>query len=701
MKIKKNMTVLTMAVLLSLGQGAGYAAQAEPEPLTTFTLDEIVVTATRTENKAKEVPAATQVITAEEIKKTGSNSLRDLFSLETNFFQKRKVRGGGHEVMIRGMDTDKSLILVNGRRLANESSTSLGNANALDRINIHNVERVEIVYGPSSALYGSEAMGGVINIITKPSERQEITVGASQASTDANNWYHFDLGKIGKFAGTVDVKFNRLRRLMEPQDTSSNNYGTAQTYSFSTDYHFTDHDSLNVYGDYYSQHLGYDTGAAISKHYSVRMGMNTIQGDAVVSGDGGRDYRQQNYGISYHRTAGKHDWQVRTYYSKINYRDWSKNTVSRIVPAADPVSQMRFAAYMRSAYGSEDFNINDNRLYAIEARDTVHFSDRHRLTFGGEFLHQRTYGTDLGDVDDMSHSISWRGMRAKPTQEHSIRTYAGYVQDELTFGPWFIVPSLRYDHHERFGSHVSPRLGVTYNVSEHLRLKANYGTGFKAPTMMQLYEILKRQMGRTGGGAINWVEVDGNPNLKPEESRSFDIGVEAEFGKGFGSLTYFDTQVDNLIRSERIGTHTVGGITYNQYVYTNAEKAHLRGLESTLGYHFSDRWQFKVLTGWLSARDTSRNRDLTQRARLTQIYQLSYDDHKEDGWGAVLWNRLDYGYVTDNYEKKTYNLLNFTLTKRLSADTRIFASVENIFDRRDDDCDLDGRYWMIGVEHHF
>ena len=78
MKIKKNMTVLTMAVLLSLGQGAGYAAQAEPEPLTTFTLDEIVVTATRTENKAKEVPAATQVITAEEIKKTGSNSLRDL-----------------------------------------------------------------------------------------------------------------------------------------------------------------------------------------------------------------------------------------------------------------------------------------------------------------------------------------------------------------------------------------------------------------------------------------------------------------------------------------------------------------------------------------------------------------------------------------------------------------------------------------------
>ena len=700
MRVKKKMTGLTMAVLLSLGQG-GHAAEVGPEPLMTFALDEIVVTATRTEHKAKEVPAATQVITEEEIKRSGSNSLRDLFSLETNFFQKRKVRGGGHEVMIRGMDTDKSLILVNGRRLANESSTSLGNANALKRINIHNVQRVEVVYGPSSALYGSEAMGGVINIITKASERQTVTVGASQASTDANNWYHFDLGKIGKFAGTVDVQFNRLRRLMEPQDTSSNNYGTAQTYSFSADYHFTDHDFLNVYGDYYSQHLGYDTGAAVSKHYSTKMGMNTIQGNAVVSGEGGRDYRQQNYGISYHRTTGKHDWQVRTYYSKIDYRDWSENTVSNIVPNMDPISIMRFAGYMKSTYGKDDFNINDNRLYAIEARDTVHFSDRHRLTFGGEFLNQRTYGTDLGDRDDMSHRISWRGMKAKSAREHSIRTYAGYVQEELTFGRWFIVPALRYDHHERFGSHVSPRLGVTYNVSDNLRIKANYGTGFKAPNMMQLYEILKRQMGRTGGGLINWVEVDGNPNLKPEESRSFDIGVEAEFGKGSGSLTYFDTQVDNLIRSEYIGPHTVGSITYKQYIYTNAEKAHLRGLESTLGYNFTDRWRFKVLTGWLSARDTSKNRDLTQRARLTQIYQLSYDDHKENGWNIALWNRLDYGYVTDQYEKKTYNLLNLTLTKRFGADTRIFASVENIFDRRDDDCDLDGRYWMIGVEHNF
>ncbi len=185
MRVKKKMTGLTMAVLLSLGQG-GHAAEVGPEPLMNFTLDEIVVTATRTEHKAKEVPAATQVITEEEIKRSGSNSLRDLFSLETNFFQKRKVRGGGHEVMIRGMDTDKSLILVNGCRLANESSTSLGNANALERINIHNVQRVEVVYG-----------GGCIRPFQRP-----VRVG----SHGRRHQYHYESagkadGNGGGFAG--------------------------------------------------------------------------------------------------------------------------------------------------------------------------------------------------------------------------------------------------------------------------------------------------------------------------------------------------------------------------------------------------------------------------------------------------------------------------------------------------------------------
>ena len=143
----------------------------------------------------KNVPASTQIITSSDIKKSGATNLRDAITDFANITMTKKVRGGGHEIIVRGMSTDKSLIMVNGHRVANEADGSgLGNANALDRINVDNIEKIEIVKGPSSALYGSEAMGGVINIITKGSKEAEVRTGLVNSSEDFTNWWHFDSG---------------------------------------------------------------------------------------------------------------------------------------------------------------------------------------------------------------------------------------------------------------------------------------------------------------------------------------------------------------------------------------------------------------------------------------------------------------------------------------------------------------------------
>ena len=239
---------------------------------------------------------------------------------------------------------------------------------------------------------------------------------------------------------------------------------------------------------------------------------------------------------------------------------------------------------------------------------------------------------------------------------------------------------------------------MTYNATDHFRIKANYGDGFKAPSVSQLYYDLAMQMGR------NWVHLTGNPNLKPEKSKSWDLGVEAEFGKGYGSLTYFDNDVDNLIASIPKGKDSNG---HSLYRYENVNKARIKGLENTLGYRFNDTLEFKVTSTLLDAKDTSAGKDLTQRARLSQIYQLIYDDHKDTGWSAVLWNQLDYKFVTGKaWEsgesvKKSYSLTNFSLTRKVNKDTRVYGSVQNIFDKKDEDCDLDGRFWSIGWEHKF
>lgn len=614
-----------------------------------------------------------------------------------NIFQKSKVRGGGHDIIIRGMETKHSLVMVNGRRISNEADASgLGNAMSLDRININDVEKIEIVRGPSSALYGSEAMGGVLNIITKPSKEQTLLTGLEHTSEDTSHWWHADTGRIGNFSMTFDARFNKINRSMPDTATESDPYGTAQTYNASLNYYVNDHSYVNAYMDYYSQHLKTDTGTPTMKPITLTTSRGmSLSGQAMLEGTGSKAYKQKNYGISWNGKTDKNDWQIQAYMSKFNWSTTSNTKVLGSIPPAGMEGMFNFLLQKKNTY---DFNHDEHNMWAIEGRDSLRVNDHHRVTFGAEYVKDKVAGTGLGSNGDGVHSITENG-KTKSSSEKTLSSYAAYLQDEIEYGKWFIVPAIRYDHHSAYGSHTSPKIGVTYNATDHFRIKANYGDGFKAPSVSQLYYDLDMEMGRG-----NWVHLTGNPNLKPEKSKSWDLGVEAEFGKGYGSLTYFDNDVDNLIASIPKGKDSNG---HNLHRYENVNKARIKGLENTLGYRFNDTLEFKVTSTLLDAKDTSAGKDLTQRARLSQIYQLIYDDHKDTGWSAVLWNQLDYKFVTGKaWEsgesvKKSYSLTNFSLTRKVNKDTRVYGSVQNIFDKKDADCDLDGRFWSIGWEHKF
>ena len=673
----------------------GVTAQAEELPVYSF--DEVVVTATRTENDVKKVPASTQVITQEDIKRGGATSVRNALSMYANIFQKSKVRGGGHDIIIRGMETKHSLVMVNGRRISNEADANgLGNAMSLDRININDVEKIEIVRGPSSALYGSEAMGGVLNIITKPSKEQTLLTGLEHTSEDTSHWWHADTGRIGNFSMTLDARFNKINRSMLDTATESDPYGTAQTYNASLNYYVNDHSYVNAYMDYYSQHLKTDTGTPTMKPITLTTSRGmSLSGQAMLEGTGSKAFKQKNYGISWNGKTDKNDWQIQAYMSKFNWSTTSNTKVLGSIPPAGMEGMFNFL--LQNQKNAYDFNHDEHNMWAIEGRDSLRVNDHHRVTFGAEYVKDKVAGTGLGSNGDGVHSITENG-KTKSSSEKTLSSYAAYLQDEIEYGKWFIVPAIRYDHHSAYGSHTSPKIGVTYNATDHFRIKANYGDGFKAPSVSQLFYDLDMRMGPS------YVHLTGNPNLKPEKSKSWDLGVEAEFGKGYGSLTYFDNDVDNLIASIPKGKDSNG---HNLYRYENVNKARIKGLENTLGYRFNDTLEFKVTSTLLDAKDTSAGKDLTQRARLSQIYQLIYDDHKDTGWSAVLWNQLDYKFVTGKaWEdgesvKKSYSLTNFSLTRKVNKDTRVYGSVQNIFDKKDEDCDLDGRFWSIGWEHKF
>lgn len=665
----------------------------------------------------KNVPASTQIITSSDIKKSGATNVRDAITDFANITMTKKVRGGGHEIIVRGMSTDKSLIMVNGHRVANEADGSgLGNANALDRINVDNIEKIEIVKGPSSALYGSEAMGGVINIITKSSKEAEVRTGLVNSSEDFTNWWHLDSGEIGKFSATLDMRFNKIRRDGDDTDFLSDSFGTAQTYNFNANYHFNDHNYLNFYVDHYTQNLKRDLYTHKRDNIKVDFpeGMRPM-GQTSMTGEGSMEdalanyhYKQQTYGLSWNGKTARNDWQIQTYLSKFDWKSdirysgiFKGHVPAGLNPMTGRMWDTIFYGFMAGDSGiyKNDVNVNSNKIFVIEGRNSTKINDNHRITYGAEYIKNTVKGTNFGDDNQfgVTHigSVSQNGVK-KEISEKEIDTYAAYLQDEINYGKWFIVPAIRYDHHENFGSHTSPKLGLTYKANDTFRVKANYGKGFKAPTIQNLYCKLVTHMGPAG-----IITVNPNANLRPETSNSWDVGVEKEWGKISTSLVYFDTKLENMITTEKIIDKT--------YRCVNVGNVRVKGIEHTLGYELNPMWKFKVNSTWLDAVNKDKNQPLPQRSRLSQIYSLSFDDGKDIGWSAVLWDELNYKYVTPVTvkgdivagPKKTYNLLNFTLTRKINKDTKIYGSVQNIFDKVDSDCDLDGRYWSLGWEHKF
>ena len=153
--------------------------------------------------------------------------------------------------------------------------------------------------------------------------------------------------------------------------------------------------------------------------------------------------------------------------------------------------------------------------------------------------------------------------------------------------------------------------------------------------------------------------------MKPETSNSWDIGFEKEWDRVNTTLTYFHTTADNLIQYRKIPTEK------NTSRSENIEKAKFSGLEHTLGVKITNRWNFKVNSTWLFEAKQHGENTVSGTSSLTAG------------------------------PRKSFNTLNFTLTRKVNADTRIYGSVQNIFDKVDTDCYLGGRFWALGWEHKF
>lgn len=634
---KKSSLALTLCILSAISS-SGYAA--EKSDMITYSLDEVVVTATKTELTQKENPRSVEVITKEDIQNTGAISVRDALRTATNIDIVSVNHGGGENISIRGGDTDGVLILVNGRRVAGENyfMSQGSNAYALDRLNLSNVDHIEILRGPASAIYGSGAMSGVINIITKKSEKPEFSVGVATGTNEMSNYYHYDTGKNGKVSVNFDVNFSKLRNI-DSKAGKNLLHGPKQAYNLNLDYEMDENNNLNLMLDYAKDNL-----ETRMRDFSVSSSAPDDLKYPITSFTSER----KTIALTYDGKNSNSDYSLSASYSQLN----------------------------RDPYAADTPGTNEKKYksWNIEARDTIRTSDNNKLIFGGE------YRGDKASIYSGDNTV-------KNTDQYSLYLYDEYRVDNKLL----LTPAIRYDYHKSFGSHTSPNLGATYFISDKSRFKANYGTSYRAPSVDELYGAF------THGGIWGGMAIVGNPDLKPEKSKGWEISYEQEFGDTTSAkLTYFDNKKEDAIsyKIEMAPSSQMGK-------FYNIDSTSSKGVEFEIKHDFGKGFTLVGNYNWLDSVDDTTGERLNYNARNTYMAKLMWTEPIKKEWNITAWNKWYTDFQYDSDTVYSVNTFNFTVTKRWGDKYRVFAGIDNVFNKDLSDMGYYGRLWRVGAEMKF
>lgn len=742
---KKKIALLTACVVSAVGH---MAFAAEADNYDEYSGADYVVTATKTQLEKKEVPQSVEVITEQKIKELGSYSVQDALRLANNIDVQDNGMTG-NQVQMRGNSTMHTLILVDGKRMAAENTQSSKNAYELKRINISDVERIEIIRSNGSALYGSDAIGGVINIITKKSTTPSISVNMHTGTKDEATSFMYSSGKQGKLSLKIGGGIEKVRKLdsgvyknyskntttgavTSTDANSTNMYGTRRFLNTGLSYAFDDNHSLDFDMNFMREQLKSFSWSSMATDYTETQ-MTTLLGflrkQAIAGGAPAAmvnsqvfvngllkkgytmeqlnasmpdpttikkypqlsshfyDNTRSDYSLGYNGKDGKHDYNFRTYFSELrkDNTSWYKNLNTN----AD-----KFV----------DFDQNNYKQLVVEGKDSYKMDDNNTLTFGAEYKKDIMNGTHLKGRGTDQHDVTVNG-KSKISSEVSSETAAVYLQNEWKIGDkLLLIPAVRIDHHDSFGTHTSPKLGATYKLSENARVKANWGKGYRAPTLYELYS----QMEKVGMAPMP-VNVIGNLDLQPEESTNFDFGFEAEKGKVNGKVTYYHNKIKNMIDGGDYDPDKLAqNIIWSKYI--NRGEVEIKGLESEIGYNFDEHWSVRGVYNYLDAKDLETGDRLAYRARHNGLIQLTYTDAKENPLTVNLYNRYYFNYHqsnTDGYQQDySYSTTGLTVSKQFNKNYRVYAGVDNIFNKSFlydtyHTYSIDGRTWRVGAEMTF
>lgn len=650
----------------------------------------VVVTATRTQRDIEEVPIPVTVVTEQQIQQSGSLRLSDILGEQTGL---QIVNDHGTGIQVQGFASDYTLIMIDGNPVIGRTAGTLD----LTRISVRNVKQIEIVKGPSSALWGSDALAGVINIITEEGT-EPLSMGLTTRYGENNT---LDLNG--------DISFNRSdwQNQLFINRNSSGGYSlnpnsisqtvpeyANYTFSYNTDVELSDRLILDASARYFTE--------------------NQDNLSSITSAEGERRILD-----SY---AHREDFIAtpRLSYTPV---DRLNIDLSWMTSFYKTVTDLTFQE-SDETYDFNEFNQTFNRP---ELQASYLWSNQHQTVAGGGSIYESLDSERYPSEPDFTTRFIFLQHSWSPSKKLEV---AG---------------GFRFDAHSEYSSQISPKFSARYNLTEHIQLRGSLGRGFKAPEFRQLFlDFTNTTAGYSVFGSstvverVNQLQNEGNIDqilislsnlneIKAESSWAANFGVDLDLTDRIRwRVNVFRNNVTDLIETAPIARKTNGQSVFTYFnvndVYTQGIETEIRwtanpNLQATLGYQLLDARQLfeeertvQNDQGEVVTRTFSSYEPMFNRSRHSGNFKLFYDNTA--GWGASLrgifrgkfglFDRNGNSFVDSNEYEDSYMLWNSTLSKRLFDNYTMQLGVDNILDYTNINLpNLPGRLWYIQVSARF
>ena len=555
------------------------------------------------------LPLPVKLISNQEITKSNSSRLSDILDDQSGIFIVSDF-GGGNGIQIQGLDSQYTLLLIDGSPIIGRQSGTLD----LDRISIGNIEQIEIIKGSSSSLYGTDAIGGVVNLITTMTN-DSISADISYKFSSFNtNDISINIGKISNKGHNLNLYFNSFNS--EGYDLNDNPVlNTVEPYKSYTG--FLRHNFKKNKWSFFSSSRIYNENQDFTLDLNS-YGRNIINESSV------------NTSINFQNNES-HKFVFENYYT--NYKNDEEYDLNQ---------------------NSIDESFFDQSLFKSELRSIFKNDVKNTLTIGlgfySETLKRNNFYKDKVSQNSFNYFVQYEGFIFKNTN---------YI-----FGA-------RYDQYDEYESEFSPRFAIRTQINENISSKISIGKGFKTPDFRQLYfnfsnsnsgysvigfnaakEIIYnlQSLGQISNLIISEEEFSGN--LKPESSISFNLGFNINTYKNIiFDLNFFRNQIQNLIDYKIIATKLNGQSIFSYY---NLNKVYTQGIEFNTAFRLLNDFKINFGYQYLEAKDNEAKNQIKKGevfARLTPN-SPAFQIKPKDYYG--LYNRsrhnlnLKISYVTKN-----------------------------------------------------